>query len=52
MEQFLIAALTAQKISLEARLQKAEKFYFNSNMQVECILLRAQIQAIDEKLKT
>lgn len=45
-----VAALLAQKVSLSARLKAASGYVLNLDLNLECDLLRKQIEAINEEL--
>lgn len=50
--QIYILCLTAQLVSLKARLKAASGYVYNTAMQVECEVLTKQIAALELEIQT
>jgi len=48
----LQGALKTQIISLTARMLKANQYEYNRDLQIECVLLMAQIEALTEEYES
>lgn len=48
--RMLVAALKAERVSLQARLRTARKYRVNVHMQVEADILESQIEALTSKI--